>query len=72
MDEAAEHPHLQARGTSSRSTECSSRRPRRGSAGPRRDPAPAGRPGEHTDEALTDWGFAAADVALLCVSGAVA
>ncbi len=71
-DEAPEHPHLRARGTFTE-------------VGGVVQPAPAPRfsrtppavgasppaPGEHTDEALADWGLSAAEIAALRDQGAV-
>jgi alpha-methylacyl-CoA racemase len=70
--EAPDHPHLRARGTF---TEVDgvvqpAPAPRFGrTPGAIAGPPPA--PGEHTDEALADWGFPAADVASLRDAGAV-
>lgn len=71
-DEAPDHPHLRARGTF---TEVGgvvqpSPAPRFSRTAPAVAGPPPG-PGEHTDEALTDWGFTAADLATLRVDGAI-
>ena len=72
MSEAPEHPHLKARSTFVEQ-------------GGKVQPAPAPRfsrtepeiqslpanPGEHTDEALTDWGFAADELVKLRENGAI-
>ena len=72
MSEAAQHPHITARGTLVEFEGLT-------------QPAPAPRfsrtqpelwraaptPGEHTDEVLTEWGFASADVARLREAGAI-
>ena len=58
---------------SSRSRASRSRRPRRASAArPARSQRPPAHAGEHTDEALADWGFPSGDVAQLRESGAIA
>jgi alpha-methylacyl-CoA racemase len=72
LSEAAEHPHITARETIveydgvlqpapaprfSRTTPVLAR--------------PAAKPGEHTDDALRDWGFSAAEIASLRDAGAV-
>ena len=70
--EAPDHPHLRARGTF---TEVDgvvqpAPAPRFGrTPGAIAGPPPA--PGEHTDEALADWGLSAAEVASLRDAGAI-
>jgi alpha-methylacyl-CoA racemase len=70
--EAPDHPHLRHRGTF---TEVAgvvqpAPAPRFSRTAPRiAGPPPA--PGEHTDDALRDWGFAAEEVAALRAAGAI-
>ena len=73
MPEAAEHPHMQARGTIvERGRHRSSPRRRRGSAARRaRSQRPPAWPGQHTDEVLADWGFSADRIAKLREAGAI-
>ncbi|MFZ4584828.1 MAG: CaiB/BaiF CoA transferase family protein [Acidimicrobiia bacterium] len=75
MSEAKEHPHMQARGTFVED----GKGVWQPAPAPRFSKTPGaiqrGAPsaiGEHTDEALADWGFAAADVARLRDAGAIA
>lgn len=70
--EAPEHPHLRARGTF---TEVAgvvqpAPAPRFGRT-PGAVTAPPPAPGEHTEEALADWGFAPAEIAAVRAGGAV-
>ncbi len=73
LAEAPEHPHMKARGTFVEVEGV-----RQPGPAPRfsRTPGVIERPpahaGEHTDEALTDWGFPSDDVAALRKSGAIA
>ncbi len=72
MTEAAQHPHMKARGTF---TEIDgflqpSPAPRFDRTSPETPAAPVW-PGENTDQALADWGFSDDDVAGLRESGAV-
>jgi alpha-methylacyl-CoA racemase len=71
-DEAPQHPHLRERGTFVEvgGVVQPAPAPRFGRTPPRvAGPPPA--PGEHTDEALADWGFAAAEIGALRVAGAI-
>jgi alpha-methylacyl-CoA racemase len=72
MSEAAEHPHVRARQTVVEHDGVLQPAPAprfsRTSPELRR---PAAKPGEHTDGALVDWGFSAADVAALREAGAI-
>jgi alpha-methylacyl-CoA racemase len=72
MSEAAEHPHIQARGTIVEYEGVLQPAPAprfsRTTAELRSPPA---RPGEHTDVALADWGFTAAELAALHAVGAI-
>ncbi|MGZ6886808.1 MAG: CaiB/BaiF CoA transferase family protein [Acidimicrobiia bacterium] len=73
MDEAATHPHVQARSTVVESDGVLQPAPApRFSRTPGAIQRPPAWPGQHTDEVLSDWGFADADVAALRESGAVA
>jgi alpha-methylacyl-CoA racemase len=73
MDEAAAHPHVQARGTVVEEQGVLQPAPApRFSRTPGAIQRPPAWPGQHTDEVLTDWGFGAADVASLRDSGAIA
>ena len=74
MDEAAEHPHLHpAPGTIVEEHGLLQPAPApRFSRTPGAIQRPPAWPGQHTDEVLADWGFAADDVASLRESGAVA
>jgi len=72
MSEAPEHPHLRARATY---VEVAGKTqpapaPRFSRTAPRISRPPA-HPGEHTDEALADWGLDAAEIARLRDAGAV-
>jgi alpha-methylacyl-CoA racemase len=73
MDEAAAHPHVQARGTIVEEHGMLQPAPSpRFSRTPGAIQRPPAWPGQHTDEVLGEWGFAAADVEALRASGAVA
>ncbi|MHB1485992.1 MAG: CaiB/BaiF CoA transferase family protein [Acidimicrobiales bacterium] len=73
MAEAAEHPHNRARGTFIEIDGVTQPAPApRFSRTTAEVSRPASRPGEHTDEVLTDWGFDSSDVAKLRASGAIA
>ena len=73
MDEAAAHPHIQARGTIVEEHGLLQPAPSpRFSRTPGAIQRPPAWPGQHTDEVLTEWGFAAGDVESLRSSGAVA
>jgi len=72
LSEAPEHPHMKARNTF---VEVDGVRqpgpaPRFSRTAAKIERAPA-HPGEHTDEALADWGFAASELAELRKSGAI-
>ncbi len=72
MSEAAEHPHVQARGTIVEFDGVLQPAPApRFSRTPGELRAPPARPGEHTDVALTDWGFTADELATLHAAGAI-
>jgi alpha-methylacyl-CoA racemase len=72
MDEAIEHPHIRARGTVVNEYGVDQPAPApRFSRTPGAIQRPPAWPGEHTDEVLADWGFAADDVAKLRETGAV-
>ena len=71
-DEAPQHPHNRERGTF---TEVAgvvqpAPAPRFSRTAPE-IAGPPPRPGEHTDEALSDWGFRAAEVGELRAAGAI-
>jgi alpha-methylacyl-CoA racemase len=73
MSEAAQHPHVVARKTittDANGTEQPSPAPRFSRTPPEIQRPPAW-PGQHTDEALTDWGFRPDEVAKLRDAGAV-
>ncbi len=73
MSEAAEHPHLKARGTIVEAEGVLQPAPApRFSRTPGAIQRPPAWPGQHTDELLADWGFAAEAIAGLRASGAVA
>ena len=73
MDEAAEHPHIRARETIVENDGLLQPAPSpRFSRTPGAIQRPPAWPGQHTDELLADWGFAAADVAALRENGAIA
>jgi alpha-methylacyl-CoA racemase len=72
MTEAAEHPHIRSRGTIIEHDGVlqPAPAPRFSRTKPEISRAPA-KPGEHTDEVLTEWGFAADEVAKLRDAGAI-
>ena len=73
MSEAAEHPHMKARNvivTGEEGVAQPAPAPRF-SRTPGEIQRPAPNPGQHTDEALIDWGFTKADVARLIEAGAI-
>jgi alpha-methylacyl-CoA racemase len=73
MDEAPEHPHNRHRGTFVESGGVRQPGPApRFSRTPSKIQRPPARPGEHTEEALSDWGFSASDLAKLRECGAIA
>ena len=73
MDEAPHHPHNRHRGTFVESGGVMQPGPApRFSRTPSKIQRPPARPGEHTEEALGDWGFSAADLEGLRKSGAIA
>ncbi len=73
MDEAAAHPHVQARGTIVEEQGLLQPAPSpRFSRTPGAIQRPPAWPGQHTDEVLAEWGFAAGDVESLRSSGAIA
>jgi alpha-methylacyl-CoA racemase len=70
--EAPEHPHNRARGTFTAVDGVVQAAPApRFSRTPPAIAGPPPAPGEHTDAALADWGFAAGEIAALRASGAV-
>ena len=70
--EALQHPHNRARGTFVEVDGIPQPAPApRFSRTPPAIQRPPARPGEHTDEALADWGFSAADIAQLRQAGAL-
>lgn len=72
MAEAAAHPHLRARETIVERDGVAQPAPApRFSATPTALDRPPAAPGQHTDEALADWGFSIAEVAQLRASGAI-
>ena len=73
MSEAAKHPHVQARDTIVDYDGVLQPAPApRFSRTPGELRRPPARPGEHTDEALADWGFGRDELARLRESGAIA
>jgi alpha-methylacyl-CoA racemase len=73
MAEAPEHPHLKARGTFVEFDGVLQPAPApRFSRTPGAIQRGAPRPGQHSDEALGDWGFSAAERATLRAAGAIA
>src|SRR5215208_1136117 len=73
MSEAYAHPHNVARGTFVEVAGIPQPGPApRFSRTPGAVARPPSRPGQHSDEALADWGFAADEVAALRQAGAVA
>ena len=72
MDEVAEHPHMAQRGTFIEVGGVIQPAPApRMSRTPGEVSGPAPPPGQHTDEALTDWGFSVEEIAQLRTEGAV-
>lgn len=72
MSEAARHPHVQARRTIVEDFGVQQPAPApRFSRTPGAIQGPPAWPGEHTDDALRDWGFSTEDVAKLRETGAV-
>ncbi len=72
MDEAADHPHLQARSTIVEDHGVLQPAPApRFSRTPGAIQRPPAWPGQHTDEVLADWGFRADEVDALRAGGAV-
>jgi alpha-methylacyl-CoA racemase len=73
MDEAPEHPHNRHRGTFVESGGVRQPGPApRFSRTPSAIQRPPAQPGEHTEQALSDWGFSASDLARLRECGAIA
>jgi alpha-methylacyl-CoA racemase len=73
LKEAPKHPHIVARGTFVDVNGVVQPAPApRFSRTPGEISRPASHPGQHTDEALVDWGFSAGEVAKLRETGAVA
>jgi alpha-methylacyl-CoA racemase len=73
LEEAAEHPHLRERGTFVEVAGARQPAPApRFSRTPCRISAPPPHPGQHTDEALADWGIPAAEIDRLRGSGVIA
>jgi alpha-methylacyl-CoA racemase len=72
MSEAARHPHVQARHTIVEDFGVQQPAPApRFSRTPGAIQGPPAWPGQHTDDALRDWGFSTEDVAKLRETGAV-
>jgi alpha-methylacyl-CoA racemase len=72
LAEAPAHPHNQARGTFMEVGGVVQPAPApRFSRTPPDPPRPPARPGEHTDQALADWGVALDEVARLRAAGAI-
>ncbi|AKL73032.1 putative acyl-CoA transferase/carnitine dehydratase [Actinobacteria bacterium IMCC26256] len=72
MSEAAEHPHLKARGTYVEEFGVTQPAPApRFSRTPGAIQGPPAWPGQHTDAALSDWGFNADELSALRESGAI-
>jgi len=72
MSEAAEHPHMKARGTIVEEFGLAQPAPApRFSRTPGAIQGPPAWPGQHTDQALADWGFSPDEVAKLRDAGAV-
>ncbi|HJU10360.1 MAG TPA: CaiB/BaiF CoA-transferase family protein [Candidatus Binataceae bacterium] len=73
MDEAPQHPHNQLRGTFVVQDGVTQPAPApRFSRTPSAIQCPPASPGEHTEEALRDWGFSATDLEQLRKCGAIA
>jgi alpha-methylacyl-CoA racemase len=72
MEEAAEHPHIAARGTITEAFGVRQPAPApRFDRTPSAAPAPPATPGQHTVEALTEWGLDADRVEKLRTAGVV-
>jgi alpha-methylacyl-CoA racemase len=72
MEEAPKHPHMKHRGTFIEEGGVTQPGPApRFSRTPSKIQRPPAKPGEHTEEALRDWGFANADLETLRKSGAI-
>jgi alpha-methylacyl-CoA racemase len=72
MAEAPNHPHMKHRGTFVEENGVTQPGPApRFSRTPSKIQRPPARPGEHTEEALRDWGFANSDLDQLRKSGAI-
>jgi alpha-methylacyl-CoA racemase len=72
MTEAADHPHIKARGTVVDDYGLLQPAPApRFSRTPGAIQSPPAWPGEHTDQVLGDWGFSSEDVAKLRATGAI-
>ena len=73
LSEAPQHPHNVARGTFTEVAGVTQPAPTpRFSRTPGAVARPPANPGQHTDEALSDWGFSADDIAKLRGAGAIA
>jgi alpha-methylacyl-CoA racemase len=73
MEEAPKHPHMKHRGTFVEQGGVTQPGPApRFSRTPSRIQRPPARPGEHTEEALRDWGFANSELETLRKCGAIA
>jgi alpha-methylacyl-CoA racemase len=73
MTEAPQHPHNVARGTFTEVKGIVQPAPApRFSRTPGAIQRPPAHPGQHTDEALADWGFSAAEIAKLREQNAIA
>ena len=73
MAEAPQHPHMKHRGTFVEENGVTQPGPApRFSRTPSKIQRPPARPGEHTEEALRDWGFANSDLDQLRKAGAIA
>jgi alpha-methylacyl-CoA racemase len=73
MDEAPKHPHNKHRGTFIEDGGVTQPGPApRFSRTPSKIQRPPAKPGEHTEEALRDWGFANSDLETLRKCGAIA
>jgi alpha-methylacyl-CoA racemase len=72
MEEAPKHPHMKHRGTFVEQGGVTQPGPApRFSRTPSKIQRPPARPGEHTEEALRDWGFANSDLETLRKCGAI-
>jgi alpha-methylacyl-CoA racemase len=72
MEEAPKHPHMKHRGTFIEEGGVTQPGPApRFSRTPSKIQRPPAKPGEHTEEALRDWGFANPDLETLRKSGAI-